>query len=382
MLYYFLFPLREYFSAFNIFRYITFRTAGAVGTALILTLIIGPFIIRFLKKLSFGQIIRNDGPSTHHIKQGTPTMGGVFIIFSILFSILLWGRLDDAKIILLIISLLALGLVGFFDDYLKVVKKNTKGLNGWYKIFVQAIIGGIVGIYLYAYDNSIFMMVLTPNAVNGMFEGVRASSIDTSHIFVPFFGMLSINLHLLYIPFAMFVVISMSNAVNLADGLDGLAIGLLIIMSIALALISYVSGHSFISAYLKIPYINNAGEITVFLGALIGASLGFLWYNAHPAEVFMGDVGSLSLGGVLGIVALFLKHELLLILIAGVYVAEAGSVIIQVASYKLFKKRVFLMSPLHHHFEMKGWKETQVVVRFYIVGIILAIISLASLKIR
>ncbi len=382
MLYYFLFPLRDVFFAFNIFRYITFRTAGAIGTSLILMLLIGPFMIRFLKKLSFGQVVRDDGPASHKSKQGTPTMGGIFIIFSILVSILLWGRLDDAKIILLIVSLILLAFIGFLDDYLKVSKQNTNGIKGRYKLLMQGVVGLIVGLYVYAYDHSIFMMLLRPNEITMLLEGTRVESIDTSCIFIPFFGMTSINLHLLYIPFAIFIVMSMSNAVNLADGLDGLAIGLLIIMSIALALISYVSGHSFASAYLKIPYINNAGEMTVFLGSLIGASLGFLWYNAHPAEVFMGDVGSLSLGGILGIIAIFLKHELLLVLIAGVYVAEALSVVIQVFSFKVFKRRVFLMSPLHHHFEQKGWKETKVVVRFYIVGIILAIISLASLKVR
>lgn len=382
MLYYLLYPLREYFSPFNIFRYITFRTAGAVGTSLILMLILGPIMIRWLQKLSFGQIIRDDGPSTHHVKKGTPTMGGIFIVLSIVISVLFWARLDNAKILLLTFSIIVLAVVGFADDYFKIKEKNSNGVDGWWKIFVQVIVGGIAGIYLYAYDNSTFFMALKLNEMKGILEAVRITSVDASAIFIPFSSTVYIDLGFLYIPFAMFVVVSMSNAANLTDGLDGLAIGLLIIISITLALLSYVSGHSFISAYLKIPYVANGGEMTVFLGGLVGAGMGFLWYNTYPAQVFMGDVGSLSLGGVLGIIALFLKSELLLIIIAGVYVAEAASVVLQVFSYKFFKKRLFLMSPLHHHFEMKGWKETQIVTRFYIIGIILAIISIATLKIR
>lgn len=382
MLYQLLFPLREEFFGFNIFRYITFRTAGAVATALILILIFAPNIIIKLKQLNFGQIVRDDGPSSHKIKEGTPTMGGIFIIGSVVISVLLWGRLDNEKIILLTISLIILAIVGFLDDYLKIKYKNSKGLNGKYKIEAQIIVGIIIGVYLYYFDKSTFLMSLHLNEGTGILEAVKVAQVPSSTLFIPFASEIYFDLKLLYIPFAIFVVVSMSNAVNLTDGLDGLAIGLLIIMSMALAILSYVSGNSFVASYLKIPFISDAGEVTVFVGALIGAGLGFLWFNAHPAAVFMGDVGSLSLGGVLGIIALFIKHELLLLIIGAVYVAEAFSVVLQVFYYKMFKKRIFKMSPLHHHFEKSGWKETQVVFRFYIIGIIAAIIGIATLKIR
>jgi len=382
MLYEYLYPLRDQFFAFNIFRYITFRSAGAVATAFALIIIITPYFIKYLRRISFGQVIRLDGPQTHKIKEGTPTMGGIFIIFSILVSVVLWGKLDNTKIQLLMFSLVFLAIFGFIDDYLKIKYKNSKGLSGKYKILAQVIVGIIIGIFLYSFDNSTYLMSLQFNSGKGVLEAVRSAQISSTNIFIPFASSVYFDLNILYIPFSIFVVTSMSNAVNLTDGLDGLAIGLLIIISIALALLSYMSGHSFIASYLKIPFIIDAGEITVFISALIGASLGFLWYNAHPAEIFMGDVGSLSLGGVLGIIALFIKHELLLVIIGGVYVAEAASVVIQVISFKLFKRRVFKMSPLHHHFEKSGWHETQVVFRFYIIGIIMAIIGIATLKIR
>lgn len=382
MLYHLLFPLREEFFAFNIFRYITFRSAGAVATSIFITLFFMPSLIRKLKGVNFGQVIRNDGPQTHFVKSGTPTMGGILIIVSILFSVFIWARLDNFKIILLIFSITFLSIFGFIDDYLKVKHKNSKGISGKYKILSQLIVGLIIGIFLYYFDNSTFLMSLQFNPDKGILETARLSQVPSSTIFLPFASTIYIDLKLLYIPFAIFVVTSMSNAVNLTDGLDGLAIGLLIIISIALALLSYITGHSFIASYLKIPYVLDAGEITVFISALIGASLGFLWYNAHPAEVFMGDVGSLSLGGVLGIIALFIKNELLLVIIGAVYVAEALSVVIQVFSFKVFGKRVFKMSPLHHHFEKIGWTETQIVFRFYIIGIISAIVGIATLKIR
>jgi phospho-N-acetylmuramoyl-pentapeptide-transferase len=382
MLYELLFPLREQFFIFNVFRYITFRSAGAVATALVLILVITPYFIGKLRALNFGQVIRDDGPETHHSKAGTPTMGGIFIIFSLTTSVLLWAKLDNFKIILLLLSLIFLAVFGFLDDYLKIKYKNSKGLNGRYKILAQVIVGTVIGIFLYYFDASTYLMSLQFNSGKGILEAVRVAQVSSSNIFLPFASTIYFDLHILYIPFSIFVVTSMSNAVNLTDGLDGLAIGLLIIMSIALALLSYVTGNSVIASYLKIPYVVDAGEITVFIAALIGASLGFLWFNAHPAEIFMGDVGSLSLGGVLGIIALFIKHELLLVIIGAVYVAEAASVVIQVFSFKVFGKRVFLMSPLHHHFEKKGWAETQVVFRFYIIGIIVAIIGMATLKIR
>ena len=382
MLYQIFYPLREIFFGFNIFRYITFRTAGAVATALILVFMFAPNIIEQLKKLNFGQVVREDGPESHLAKTGTPTMGGLFIIGSILISVLLWGKLDNIKIILLTVSLIILSIAGFLDDFLKIKYKNSKGLAGKYKIFFQVFVGAIIGIYLYYFDKSTFLMSFELNQSAGVFETVKVAQVPSSTLFLPFLDTFYIDLKILYIPFAIFVVVSMSNAVNLTDGLDGLAIGLLIIMSVALAVLCYVSGNSLIATYLKIPFISDAGEVTVFVGALIGAGLGFLWFNAHPAQVFMGDVGSLSLGGVLGIIALFIKHELLLIIIGAVYVAEAFSVVLQVFYYKMFKKRIFKMAPLHHHFEKSGWKETQVVFRFYILGIIAAIIGIATLKIR
>ncbi|MEI0798768.1 phospho-N-acetylmuramoyl-pentapeptide-transferase [Brachyspira intermedia] len=383
MLYQIFYPLRESFFGFNLFRYITFRTAGAVATALILVLLFAPNIIEKLKKLNFGQVVRDDGPETHLVKTGTPTMGGIFIVGSILISVLLWAELDNLKIILLTLSLLILSIAGFLDDFLKIKYKNSKGLPGKYKIFFQTFVGIIIGVYLYYFDKSTFLMTFELNQGIGVLEAVKVAQVPSSTIFLPFASTIYIDLKILYIPFATFVVVSMSNAVNLTDGLDGLAIGLLIIMSMALAVLSYVSGNSLIATYLKIPFISDAGEVTVFVGALIGAGLGFLWFNAHPAQVFMGDVGSLSLGGVLGIIALFIKHELLLVIIGAVYVAEALSVVLQVFSYKFFnKKRIFKMAPLHHHFEKSGWKETQVVFRFYIIGIIMALIGIATLKIR
>lgn len=382
MLYQLLFPLRDQFFIFNIFRYITFRSAGAVATALILILILFPSAIKRLKKLNFGQIIRDDGPESHKVKQGTPTMGGILIVFSILVSVLLWGRLDNSKILLLTFSLVVLAFTGFMDDYLKIKYKNSKGLNGKYKILAQIIVGTVIGIFMYMYDNSTYLMSLQLNTGKGILEAVRVSQVPSTTIFIPFASTIYFDLKIFYIPFAVFVITAMSNAVNLTDGLDGLAIGLLIIMSIALALLSYISGHSFIATYLKIPYITDAGEMTVFISAMIGAGLGFLWFNAHPASIFMGDVGSLALGGVLGIIALFIKHELLLVIIGIVYVAEALSVVLQVFSFKVFKKRIFKMAPLHHHFEKIGWTETQVVFRFYIIGAIAAIVAIATLKIR
>ena len=382
MLYEIFYPFRENFFGFNVFRYITFRTAGAVATALILVLVFAPSIIEKLKRLHFGQVVRDDGPETHLVKTGTPTMGGIFIVGSVLISILLWGKLDNIKIILLTISLIILSIAGFLDDFLKIKYKNSKGLPGKYKIVFQVIVGLIIGIYLYYFDKSTFLMKFDLEKGISVLEAVKVAQVPSSTLFIPFFSNVYIDLKMLYIPFSIFVVVSMSNAVNLTDGLDGLAIGLLIIMSMAFAVLSYVSGNSLIATYLKIPFISDAGEVTVFVGALIGAGLGFLWFNAHPAQVFMGDVGSLSLGGVLGIIALFIKHELLLVIVGAVYVSEAFSVVVQVFSYKLFKKRVFKMAPLHHHFEKSGWKETQVVFRFYIIGIITALIGIATLKIR
>lgn len=282
MLYEIFYPLRESFFGFNVFRYITFRTAGAVATALILVLVFAPSIIEKLKRLHFGQVVRDDGPETHLVKTGTPTMGGIFIVGSVLISILLWGKLDNIKIILLTISLVILAIAGFLDDFLKIKYKNSKGLPGKYKIVFQVIVGLIIGIYLYYFDKSTFLMKFDLEKGISVLEAVKVAQVPSSTLFIPFFSNVYIDLKMLYIPFSIFVVVSMSNAVNLTDGLDGLAIGLLIIMSMAFAVLSYVSGNSLIATYLKIPFISDAGEVTVFVGALIGAGLGFLWFNAHP----------------------------------------------------------------------------------------------------
>ena len=360
MLYHLLYPLRDIFSGFNVFKYITFRTAGAVITALIVSFVLGPWMIRRLRALKFGQYVRNDGPETHLSKQGTPTMGGLLIIAAITVSVLLWSDLRNIYVWVVLFATLAFGGIGFWDDYLKVVKKRSTGLLVREKFGLQILAGLAIGMFLYLYPHD-------PN-------GTKLS--------VPFFKHLLINLSWFYVPFAAFVIIASSNAVNLTDGLDGLAIGLVGIAATANAALVYLGGHKVIAEYLKIQYIPGSGELVVFCGALVGASLGFLWYNSHPAEVFMGDVGSLSLGGALGTLAVVTKHELILIVVGGIFVIETVSVILQVASYKLTGKRIFKMAPIHHHFEQLGWHESKVIVRFWIVGIILALVSLSSLKLR
>ncbi|GAB1401139.1 phospho-N-acetylmuramoyl-pentapeptide-transferase [Elusimicrobiota bacterium] len=361
MLYHILYPLSEFFSPFNIFQYITFRAGGAVLTSLMITFIIAPYIIRKLKELKVGQTVRDCAPSNHHCKSGTPTMGGIIIIISILLSVLLWARLDNVYILWLLGATLFFGTIGFADDYLKLTKKNPKGLSGRKKIFWQALFSVAVIAYLFFHP------------VNPQF----ATSLD-----IPFFKDCFLPLSYLYFVLILFVIVGSSNAVNLTDGLDGLAIGNIIVVTLTLALFSYFIGNYNISSYLKIIYVSGAGEISVFLMAMFGASLGFLWYNAHPAEIFMGDTGSLCLGGVLGLIAVFIKQELILFLVGGIFVVEALSVLIQVAVFKRTNKRVFKMAPLHHHFELGGLRETKVTIRFWIIGIILAIIAIASLKIR
>lgn len=360
MLYHLLYPLHSAFSGFNVFKYITVRSAGAVITALVVSFALGPWVIGRLRMLKVGQHVRDDGPQTHLNKQGTPTMGGLLIIAAITLSVLLWSDLTNAYVWVVLFGTLAFGAIGFWDDYLKVVKKRSTGLRAREKFGLQILASLAIALFL----------LMNPNDPN------------SAHLSVPFVKRLVIDLGWFYIPFAVIVLVGSSNAVNLTDGLDGLAAGLVGIAATANAILVYLGGHRVISEYLKIQYIPGSGELAVFCGALLGASLGFLWYNSHPAEMFMGDVGSLSLGGALGALALVTKHELILVIVGGIFVVEALSVMLQVASYKLTGKRIFKMAPIHHHFEQLGWHESKVIIRFWIVGIILALVSLSSLKLR
>jgi phospho-N-acetylmuramoyl-pentapeptide-transferase len=354
------YSLREYFFGFNVFKYITFRTALAVLTAFLFTYLTGPYIIQWLRKLSFTQIIRDDGPKEHLRKEGTPTMGGLMIISSIVITMFLWGDMRNKYVLIALFSLIGFGAIGFYDDYLKVIKRNPKGLRSCKKFSAQIILALIISLFLYMNPEDPYKTVLS----------------------VPFFKKLLLDLGIFYIPFAIFVIVGSSNAVNLTDGVDGLAIGLVAIAVIANGVLIYISGHAGLSKYLQVLFLKNTGELTVFCGAILGASLGFLWFNAYPAEVFMGDVGSLSLGGVLGTLAVITKHEIVLAVVGGIFVLETISVILQVTSYKLTGKRVFKMAPIHHHFELLGWQEPKVIVRFWIIGIMLALLSLATLKVR
>ena len=360
MLYHLLYPFSKVFSGFNVFRYLTFRGAGAVITALLVSFLLGPAIIRRLRALKVGQQVRDDGPQSHLTKQGTPTMGGLLLIAAIALSVLLWSDLTNKYVWVVLFATLSFGGIGLWDDYLKVVKRRSTGLRAVEKFGLQIAASLVIGVFLY------------------FFSGDPAAA----YLSVPFAKQLVINLGWFMIPFTALVVVGSSNAVNLTDGLDGLAAGLVAVAATANAVIVYVGGNRIIADYLKIQYIPGSGELVVFCGALLGASLGFLWYNAHPAEVFMGDVGSLSLGGALGALAVVTKHELILIITGGIFVAEVVSVMLQVASYKVTGKRIFRMAPIHHHFEQIGWPESKVIIRFWIVGIILALVSLSSLKLR
>ena len=360
MLYHLLYPLRDAFFGFNVFRYITFRSAGAVLTALILSFLLGPSMIAWLRRLKVGQQVRDDGPKTHLSKQGTPTMGGLLIIAALVSSVLLWSDLTNKYVWVVLFATLAFGGIGFWDDYLKVVKKQSTGLRAYQKFGLQVAASLVIGIFLFKYS------------------GDR----EATYLSVPFMKSFLLNLGWFYIPFVAVVIVGSSNAVNLTDGLDGLAIGLVGIAAAANAVIVYLGGNKIIADYLKILYISGSGELVIFCGAMVGASLGFLWYNTHPAEVFMGDVGSLSLGGALGTLAVVTKHELILVITGGIFVMETVSVALQVASFKLTGKRIFRMAPIHHHFEQIGWPESKVIVRFWIIGIILALISIGSLKLR
>ncbi|MBI5190101.1 MAG: phospho-N-acetylmuramoyl-pentapeptide-transferase [Nitrospirae bacterium] len=360
MLYHILYPLHDQFRVLNVFRYITFRTASAILTALLISFVLGPYVIRKLRALKVGQQVRLDGPETHLGKAGTPTMGGILILIAVIVPTLLWSELTNVYVWLVVAVTLGFGLIGFADDYLKVVRKKTEGLKARYKFGWQMLIGLAVGVSLY-------------------FNPLDPYSTALS---VPFFKQLIINLAWFYIPFVAIVLVGSSNAVNLTDGLDGLAIGLVGIAASANAVLVYVTGNKIFANYLQVIFIPGAGELTVFCGALIGASLGFLWFNSHPAEVFMGDVGSLALGGALGILAVLTKHEIILVIIGGIFVAEALSVMFQVASFKSTGKRIFKMAPIHHHFEKSGWAESKVIVRFWILGIMLALVGLSTLKLR
>jgi phospho-N-acetylmuramoyl-pentapeptide-transferase len=360
MLYDLLYSLHDWFSPFNVFRYITFRTALATLSAMFFALILGPWIISKLKRLSMTQQIRDDGPKTHINKVGTPTMGGVLIILCILLSVFMWGNLKNIYVWTMIISLVGFGGIGFLDDYLKIVRKNHKGLRPCYKFGSQILLALLIGIFLYINPKDPYTDVLS----------------------IPFFKKWLLDLGWFYIPFSIIVIVGSSNAVNLTDGIDGLAIGLVAVATFATGMFVYISGHKGLAQYLHVLYLPYTGELTVFCGAMFGASLGFLWYNSYPADVFMGDVGSLGLGGALGTLAIITKHEIVLAIVGGIFVIETISVILQVISFKLTGKRVFKMAPVHHHFELKGWPEPKVIVRFWIIGIILALLSLATLKVR
>ncbi|MEC4676324.1 MAG: phospho-N-acetylmuramoyl-pentapeptide-transferase [Nitrospirota bacterium] len=360
MLYKLLYSMHDVFSPFNVFRYITFRTTLAVITALVLSLMIGPWVIERLKKISITQQIRNDGPQTHIRKSGTPTMGGIIIIFSIIVSMLMWGDLGNMYVWIMLFALVGYGGIGLIDDYLKVVKKNTKGLRACYKFGAQIVLALVIVFLLYKNPDDPY----------------------SSLLIVPFFKKGLIYLGWVYIPFSIIVMIGASNAVNLTDGIDGLAVGLVSIAVLANLILVYISGNINFAEYLQVLYLRGTGELTVFCGAMFGACLGFLWFNSYPAEIFMGDIGSLGLGGALGTLAVITKHEIVLAVVGGIFVVETLSVVFQVLSFRLTGKRIFRMAPIHHHFELKGWHESKVIVRFWIVGIMLALLSLATLKLR
>lgn len=361
MFYHLLYPLREYLHVLNVFRYITFRTAYATMTALLICFVLGPALIRMLKRRQVVNGIREDTPERHAGKQGTPTMGGVMILLAVVVPTLLWANLTNKYVLICLVATCWLGAMGFMDDYLRIVKGKPKGMVGRYKIAGQAILGLVVGTLILLFpDDPSFATKTT----------------------VPFFKNVFPDLGIFYIPFVTLVIVGASNAVNLADGLDGLAIGMFAFVAAAFAGLSYVSGHANFSNYLNIPYIRQAGELTVLCGSLVGASLGFLWFNAHPAQVFMGDTGSLALGGAIAVISILVKKEILLAIVGGIFVLEALSVMIQVVAFRLTGRRVFRMAPIHHHFELVGWPESKLVVRFWILSGLLALVTLSTLKLR
>lgn len=359
MIYHLLYPLHTTFSFFNVFRYITFRTIFASITALLICLVVGPWLIRKLQSLQIDQQIREDGPQSHLVKKGTPTMGGVLIIFAVVISTLLWANFSVKYVWLILLVTVGYGLIGFVDDYRKLTGKNSKGISGKTRLAAEILIAVFVSMILY----------LKPGF--------------NSQITIPFFKTVLPNLGWGYVLLSTFIIVGAANAVNLTDGLDGLAIGPAIICFATYVLFAYLAGNVKVASYLQITYVSGAGELAVFCGALVGAALGFLWFNAYPAEVFMGDVGSLSLGGALGMMAIITKQEILLAIVGGIFVVETFSVIFQVGYFKLTGgKRIFRMAPLHHHFELKGWAEPKVIVRFWVISILLALMAISTLKLR
>jgi phospho-N-acetylmuramoyl-pentapeptide-transferase len=352
--------LSEYVSGFSVFQYLTFRTMVAAITALAMSMLIGPVVIARLVHHQIGQTVREDGPESHFSKAGTPTMGGALILIVIFITTLLWGELSNRYVWTVLGVTMAFGLIGWLDDYLKLSRGNSRGLIARWKYLLQSITGLSAALFLYT----------------------TADTPAHTALIVPFFKEVAIPLGAGYVVLTYFVIVGTSNAVNLTDGLDGLAILPTVMVGAALGLIAYVAGHIEFAEYLQIPYIADAGELSVFCGALIGAGLGFLWFNTYPAQVFMGDVGALALGAALGVVAVIVRHEIVLFIMGGVFVLETVSVILQVASYKLTGKRIFRMAPIHHHFELKGWPEPRIIVRFWIITVVLVLIGLSTLKLR
>ncbi|PHS71046.1 MAG: phospho-N-acetylmuramoyl-pentapeptide-transferase [Methylophaga sp.] len=352
--------LSQFHSGFNVFQYLTLRAILGVITALVIALIVGPTMIRHLNFRQIGQVVRDDGPESHLSKTGTPTMGGALILVAIAVSTLLWADLSVRHIWVALVVTLLFGVIGFVDDYIKLVRQDPKGLLSRYKYFWQSVVGAGAAVFLY----------------------LNATTPAETQLIVPFFKDVIIPLGAGYMVLTYFVIVGSSNAVNLTDGLDGLAIMPTVMVAAALGLFSYVTGHYGFASYLAIPYIPGVGELTVFCAAMVGAGLGFLWFNTYPAQVFMGDIGALALGAALGTVAVIIRQELVLLIMGGVFVIETLSVILQVGSYKLRGKRVFLMAPIHHHYELKGWPEPRIIVRFWIITVFLVLVGLASLKIR
>lgn len=386
MFYWILYPLRDSISIFNLFGYITFRAAGATVTAMVIAFAAGPAVIKFLRKHQIGQTVRDDGPETHLKKQGTPTMGGLLILISVLIPVLLWGRLGNMSLMIVLISTIWMGLIGLLDDYLKVVRHCSKGLIGRYKLTGQFILGIAVGVWLcfspvspgdVSSHPSLIPSIRTVDLASS--DGIDIISTETT---VPFLKNVRIDLGLLYILFVALVLAGSANAVNLTDGLDGLATGVSLVSIMTFGVMAYLLGHIRFADYLQFSYLPGVGEVLIFAGAMAGACLGFLWFNAPPASVFMGDTGSLALGGAIGSMAVVTKNELLLFLVGGVFVAEVLSVILQVSWFKRTGRRVFRMAPIHHHFELLGWIESKVVIRFWIIAAILGLLGLTTLKIR
>ncbi len=386
MLYWILYPLRDSITLFNLFGYITFRAAGATVTALIIAFVAGPAVIRFLKRHQIGQTVRDDGPESHLKKRGTPTMGGLLILMSVLIPVLLWGVLGNRALMVVLISTIWMGLIGLLDDYLKVVRHCSKGLIGKYKLIGQFALGIALGAWLcfspaIPGDQPSYPSIV-PSIRTIDLESKDEIDITPTETTVPFLKETRIDLGIWYILFVALVLAGSANAVNLTDGLDGLATGVSLVSIIAFGVMAYLLGHIRFADYLQFSYLPGVGEVSVFAGAMAGACLGFLWFNAPPASVFMGDTGSLALGGAIGSMAIVTKNELLLFLVGGVFVAEVLSVVIQVSWFKRTGKRVFRMAPVHHHFELLGWMESKVVVRFWIIAAILGLLGLTTLKIR